>query len=349
MSLFPKRLKTRDILKWNPIISSEYTNTEFILKPFMVADVKDYKTLSYLIAKLQQSYPLGDHIKYKRVRKIEPESNSVEKKSSFQILIAPKEDFKGVSNEIAPNLMNIREFELPIDKILTRTQYDIASKKYWPLQFHLDKHIESLLDKSFMSENDDLFVKYDFYSQLALDLAKFFNSKSAAVLVDLKSTAIVACGIDKRNKHSLDHCVIDAINTIAKRQVAEIKNDSEFKDEQLLKFLNRNENYETFRVDMSKKLNKNDYLCTDYAVFLTHEPCSMCAMALIHSRISKVFYLFNTSYGYLNTRFKLHLEKHLNHTYEVYEAANLTFDSENFNYFHDEKTRHPNILGNHFK
>lgn len=33
------------------------------------------------------------------------------------------------------------------------------------------------------------------------------------------------------------------------------------------------------------------YLCLDFDVYTTHEPCSMCAMALIHSRIKRCIFL----------------------------------------------------------
>lgn len=35
----------------------------------------------------------------------------------------------------------------------------------------------------------------------------------------------------------------------------------------------------------------NNYLCLNYHVYTSHEPCTMCAMALVHSRISQLVYL----------------------------------------------------------
>lgn len=37
--------------------------------------------------------------------------------------------------------------------------------------------------------------------------------------------------------------------------------------------------------------NANNYLCLNYHVYTSHEPCTMCAMALVHSRISQLVYL----------------------------------------------------------
>jgi tRNA-specific adenosine deaminase 3 len=37
--------------------------------------------------------------------------------------------------------------------------------------------------------------------------------------------------------------------------------------------------------------NGQNYLLTSLSLFITHEPCIMCSMALIHSRVKEVFYL----------------------------------------------------------
>jgi tRNA-specific adenosine deaminase 3 len=70
------------------------------------------------------------------------------------------------------------------------------------------------------------------------------------------------------------------------------------------------------------------YICTGYDVYVTREPCAMCAMALIHSRVRRVFYGCHSPQGALGTQVKLHILEGLNHHYEVF-AGILENDCEN--------------------
>ena len=64
------------------------------------------------------------------------------------------------------------------------------------------------------------------------------------------------------------------------------------------------------------------YLLNSFDVYVKCEPCIMCAMALVHSRVSRVFFNKAIPKGALETVAKLHIIDELNHAFEVYRMSN---------------------------
>ncbi|CAN0129643.1 unnamed protein product [Scytosiphon promiscuus] len=69
-------------------------------------------------------------------------------------------------------------------------------------------------------------------------------------------------------------------------------------------------------------LPPEQYLCTGFDLYITREPCLMCAMALVHSRVRRVIYgVRDTERGCLGSVMMLHTLKSLNHNYRVFEGV----------------------------
>lgn len=88
----------------------------------------------------------------------------------------------------------------------------------------------------------------------------------------------------KSTSHPLRHATLNAIRAVA---------DYRSGDTQTTPSLNgdftRAELTETNEAD--ERRNGSHYLLTSLTVFLSHEPCIMCSMALLHSRVKEIVYL----------------------------------------------------------
>lgn len=60
------------------------------------------------------------------------------------------------------------------------------------------------------------------------------------------------------------------------------------------------------------------YLCTGFDAYISREPCIMCCMGLLHSRIARVFIGEARPGGGLGSLYKLHANPALNHSFKVY-------------------------------
>lgn len=73
----------------------------------------------------------------------------------------------------------------------------------------------------------------------------------------------------------------------------------------------------------------NSYICTGFDVYMSHEPCMMCAMALLHSRVRRIFYVCpRTEIGALGSITKLHTLPGINHRYEVFIVSEKKIETK---------------------
>lgn len=112
-----------------------------------------------------------------------------------------------------------------------------------------------------------------------------------------KKEEIIASAVDSEC-HPLKHCTFNLIDQVASAQT---------------------------KVQLNK--NKDDpYLCTGCDIFISSEPCLMCSMALLHSRIKRIFFTLDVSFNSkcpldcALSRIKIHTLSSLNHHFEVWKV-----------------------------
>lgn len=317
----------------HPVLSDEQSHDIKLVEAF-AAPIINKKETSRLVKDLTTIHPLPGLQHIKRVRACKSDKHP----HPLEVIIclvddAPDvKDFKEVS--IASLLLH-ESFnsnglgepfivQIPSSAPLTRPQFERAST-HWPTSFHEDKQVTAALRGQLFTTAQK--AKMHEYMMAAIRAAKAGREQDmvpvGAVMVDPASDQILATAHDcSRGTHPLHHAVMVCIDLVARGQGGGAHNFDPFPACQFTAPDSASNSASLIQANASSPEQKGQpYICTGYDLYVTREPCIMCAMALLHSRIGRVFYGTTSRDGALGTRYKIHAQKELNHHFEVYRGV----------------------------
>jgi tRNA-specific adenosine deaminase 3 len=237
-----------------------------------------------------------------------PQDSENPTKSAAEELIREKgkEHFKGL------DLASFRLMQVASIPPLSRRQYNTVST-YWPCNFHPDRIIEKLLEENAGFTSEEMSVIRGNVERV-MERSEQNSGVPSCLVYDPSDTSkevlICTTGLPPQLR-PLRHAVMVGVDGIAKLQ-----GGTSFLDEEPMSMIPHG----VSRASSSRIRNQpTDYLCTGLDVYLSHEPCVMCAMTLLHVRAKRVFYVKKCpEVGSLESITKLHCLPKINHRYTVF-------------------------------
>ncbi|KAL1520283.1 hypothetical protein AB1Y20_023749 [Prymnesium parvum] len=205
--------------------------------------------------------------------------------------------------------LKLRAAAVPRHAPLTRAQFS-AWGAVWPVHFHESAaaaQLAKFLPPPHAAEHAQIARHMRAAVRLAAAAAARGGAPVGALLVRPSACAWEAAdarGASQPLRHALMLCV---------EQVAR---DERARREQLAGGAEGRKRPECVGVGRADRAE--EHLCAGCDAYVTVEPCAMCAMALVHSRVRRVFYAIPApEQGALGSRFSLHTEHALNHRFQV--------------------------------
>ena len=254
----------------------------------------------------------------KRIRKITDQ----EDQPSLEVIIGSIELFNDEThvlqlfeeNDIQFKYTNLSSrVNIPIDIPPTKELMLEWSNKYWPLVWR-------------GNPNDQILNDYIFDIPFIENILQNIHEKSQKQYKENNKNPIVTAFVNPA----------DPLNVIYSYDCREQEGASPL-DHSILKGISSvSEQLKKQQNNVNSKDRDEGYLCLNFDVYTTHEPCSMCSMALIHSRIKRCIFIKPMQLtGSLKPEsgdgYCMHQNKLLNSSYEVFQWVGKPLDLPEIN------------------
>ncbi|KAJ8683911.1 hypothetical protein QAD02_019703 [Eretmocerus hayati] len=348
-----KKLKDDGISKMNsklrPILAKELTQLPLLEKSF-IGVLKNKRNISKAITCLVKCLPCPQFLKRCADMKlyiapIHSMDGSVE--NLKKLLVEKNFDLSWLEDEF-------EIVEIPCEVPRTKDQM-IYAQKFWPVNFHPDLNLEAIISGSIFDEVQQESLEMCMKSLIqAAELSAVGTTEcnGSALIIDPDQGSILSIAASSIDQHPMWHASMLAVDLVARLQgggawqlfkddVSQIPSNGTMKRKcpgvtplRYPEILHKLRLPETGSLHpMNKNSKKSDkklkqsedksgpYLCTNYWAVLLQEPCPLCAMALLHSRVSRIFYgTSNPRTGILGSKAVLHSVPGLNHRYQVWSS-----------------------------
>ena len=288
------------MVQLKPVLhESETRPAEFVA--VYISEVANPKLISSIIAYLSSKYPMESLSHLKRIRKVPTSDPKVWRTEVVIGLVSALQSdtdaFEFLKNRYE---LTLKIYDVPRYEPLMKAQYETWTK-IWPIT--LKAHIPSTPDPTEVFSSD-MVQKFVSCLRQLVPLAK--QTGNACAILD--SSAVELLTATTSSDTVLSHCCINAINMVAEKQL---------KDSSDVQYVH----HKRLHLDHGSDPKPIDYLCNGCTAILVREPCIMCSMALLHSRIACVIYaVSNPTSGGLGSKFSVHCEPRLNHHFHVYKG-----------------------------
>jgi len=285
----------------------------------LVVEIVDKKCTASLIRKFNEVLPIRSLQHLKRVKSTKNIETGACEIYLLLAEIGPStretvlDSLEKLDVDISGLGTDVKEEQVASCQPATRAQFEQLRTEagYWPTNFHEDKYLENLLGCTLAEVWGDgaRIFQQNLFSSPVIKVG------GGAVVNPETNTLVVSC--TGTILHPLHHTALNLVDLVARSQGGGAMDHTDPTIDSSLYHI-------TEPLALS---TKSTYLLTGYDVYLAIEPCHMCSMALLHSRVRRVFYIKPSKDGAF-TKAKLHTRQELNHKFEVFKVVSDNFIGE---------------------